>query len=261
MNKILISVITIMLFSCDKSDNLDKKLEQIYVDHEVTGSFVLYDFKQNRYLFVNPERVDDEFLPASTFKIIHSLIALEEKIIPDENHIEKWDGIKRDIPVWNKDHDLKSAFKNSVVWYYQRLAKKIGSAKMKIQLSILRYGNGNLSAGIDSFWLKGGFRVTQEQQIDLLVRLYDKDLPFSPRTIEIVKRIMISEKNSDYVIRSKTGMTVQDNKTIGWYIGYIEKGDTVIFFANNIEKQNPDKTFSNARIDIAKEILKELDII
>jgi len=132
---------------------------------------------------------------------------------------------------------------------------------MKKYLSLLKYGNHDLSAPVDSFWLKGNFRVTQEEQIDLLLRLYKDELPVSKRTMRIVRKIMIFEKNPEYIIRAKTGMTYQGIKTIGWWVGYIEKGDNVYFFANNIEKIMPDKSFFKARIETSNDILKKLNVL
>ena len=259
--KFVISLSLFIAINCGQSNSGKERLKKIYENHNVVGSFILYDLKRKTFIRVNPERTKEGFLPASTFKIVNSIIALEEKIVPDENYTIKWDGIKREYPQWNRDHDLKSAFRNSVVWYYQILARKIGKARMKKYLSRLQYGNGNLSSSISTFWLQGGFRVTQEEQIDLLLRLYNEKLPVSNRTMRIVRRIMISEMHPDYTIHSKTGMTYQGRKTIGWWVGYIKKRDNAYFFANNIEKINPYTVFPKTRIKTAKEILRKLNIL
>jgi beta-lactamase class D len=49
---------------------------------------------------------------------------------------------------------------------------------------------------------------------------------------------MINEKTPDYTIRGKTGwfgFGNQEIQNIGWYVGYIEKGEDVYFFATNID--------------------------
>jgi hypothetical protein len=50
---------------------------QFFQDAGVEGAFVLYDQNQDTYLVYNPERVDTPYIPASTFKIFNSLVALE----------------------------------------------------------------------------------------------------------------------------------------------------------------------------------------
>ena len=120
------------------------------------GAFVLYDFNKNQYIRFNPERCAEQFIPASTFKIMNSLIGLETGVIPDENYVIKWDGTHYDVPSWNQDHTLKTAIQNSVVWYYQELARRVGSEKMQYYVDAAQYGNQNISGQIDNFWLEGG---------------------------------------------------------------------------------------------------------
>lgn len=245
--------------SCAKADM--KEIAMFYADAGVEGSFLLYDLKANRYTRINPGLSREGLLPASTFKIVNSLIALEERIIPDENYTIEWDGTDYGLPWLNRDHNLRSAYKNSAVWFYQILARRIGAAKMNKYLGILKYGNGDTGAGIDQFWLRGNFRVTLEQQIELLSRLYRGELPFSRRSMDIVKSIMIYETGPGYVLRAKTGLTAQGDKIIGWFIGYIEKGEGVYVFANHIETKNYEESFRDKRVETAKAILRELKVL
>lgn len=233
-----------------------------YYDHfEVNGSFALYDQNNNKYIFYNEPQYYHPFSPASTFKICNSLIGLETGVIKDENFIIPWDSIVRRIPEWNKDQDLKTAFKNSTVWYYQELAGQVGGERMKYWLDEANYGNADTSGGIDKFWLTGELRITPEQQIDFLKRLHDNKLPFSQRSIDIVKKIMIAKESSDYILRAKTGWGFQDDQNIGWYVGYVETNDNVYYFANCIQTAEDIPDFGKARIEIVYQILTELKII
>jgi len=196
--------------------------KKFYDQYKVDGSFVLYEQSNDKYIFYNQSQFRQPFTPASTFKICNSLIGLETGVIKDENFIIPWDSITRRIPAWNQDQDLKTAFKNSTVWYYQELARRVGGEKMKYWLDKANYGNADTSGGIDKFWLTGGLRITPEQQIDFLRRLHDNNLPFSQRSIDIVKNIMVARDTLDYIVRAKTGWGEQDETNIGWYVGYIE---------------------------------------
>ena len=91
---------------------------------------MLFDQQQNRYHTYNYERCQQGFLPASTFKIINTLIGLETGVISDSTYELKWDGKKRFVPAWNYDHTLVSAFRVSAVWYYQELARRVGLERM-----------------------------------------------------------------------------------------------------------------------------------
>ena len=57
-------------------------------------------------------------IPASTFKIPNTLIALEEGVIKDQFEVIKWDGVVRQYAPWNADQTLATAFSRSCVWCY-----------------------------------------------------------------------------------------------------------------------------------------------
>jgi len=239
-NIILLSVL-LTFIGCDvqKKSVLEQfttnDILKIFEKENTKGCFIIQDFKNNKSLSYNSVRLDSVFLPASTFKIINSMIALETEVIKDENEIIKWDGKKRFINEWNRDHNLKSGIKYSVVWLYQELARRIGEDRMLHWVKTANYGNKNIGGNIDTFWLNGEIRISANQQIDFLKRLYLKELPFSKQNQEIVKDIMIVEKKPNYTIRAKTGWAARVERQIGWYVGYIEKNDNVYFFALNMD--------------------------
>jgi beta-lactamase class D len=228
----------------------------------VKGSFTLYDLKHNKWVLCNQDQWKKPFTPASTFKICNSLIGLETGVIGDDKSVFKWDGIVRSRPEWNKDQDLKTAFKNSTVWYYQELARRVGGERMKRWLDLAGYGNADTSGGVDAFWLSGKLRITPEQQVLFLKRLFTGELPFSKRTMDIVRRIMVVEDSTSYTLRAKTGWGNQDGLDIGWYVGYVQMKSNVYFFATCLQRPQSDSPdFLRSRIDISRFILRELEII
>jgi beta-lactamase class D len=204
------------------------------------GAFVLYDLNLDRYIRYNPERCAQGFIPASTFKIMNSLIGLETGVIPDENYVIKWDGTRYDIPSWNQDHTLKTAIRNSVIWYYQELARRVGKDRMQYYVDAADYGNKDLSGHIDTFWLEGGLRISADQQVEFLKQLYQGTLPFSERSMEIVREILVLEQNGSYRLSGKTGSAQRATPHVGWFVGYLETKDNVYFFAANYETPGPD---------------------
>lgn len=223
---------------------------------------MMYEQKNKTFTFYNKEQYDQAYIPASTFKIIHSLIALETGVVEDENQLLLWDGLERNVPQWNQDHDLKSAFKYSAVWYFQRVANKIGREKMQYWLDTVRYGNADISGEIDKFWLTGDLRISPKEQLDFLKGLYHRKLPFSPRSMDLVNDIMVSEKGKGYTLRTKTGWSKQDGVDIGWYVGYLEKSDNVYFFVNCIQGKGTDEAlFVPARKAIVDQIFQELGLL
>ena len=216
---------------------------------DVTGGIYIYD----------RERMNRGFVPASTSKIIHSLIFLDTDAVKDENEIIKWDGVKRWVEAWNQDHSLRSAFKVSAAWFYVEASKRIEREKMQRFYDESSYGNRNTNGFGTDYWVAGDYRVTPREQIDFLVRFYENRLPFSARSTEIVKELMTLEKTDKYILRAKTGWSDSFTPQVGWFIGYLEKGNEVYFFAAEIDiKKNADAA---KRAEITKNALKSLQII
>lgn len=259
----LILVVFLSLVFTDTPQNLEVRDEftKLFDEAGVSGSFSLYNASTDTYILVNQEQFRVPYTPASTFKICNSLIGLESGVITDEHFIIKWDGVERRFKKWNADQDLKTAYKNSSVPYYQELARRVGAERMSALLNKSGYGNTDTSGGIDLFWLTGGLRVTPEQQIDFLRKLHTGKLPFAKRSMQIVEKIMIEEETPRYTVRSKTGLGEQDGMSIGWYIGYITKGKEVYYFATCIQNATPDENFSSARKMITRDILARLNVI
>lgn len=265
----LLTLVVIGNFACTPKQSSETRndFKKYYDWYQVEGSFVLFDNKADKYIFYNEPQLREAFIPASTFKICNSLIGLETGVIEDENFVIPWDSIRRRSG-WDKDHTLETAFQTSAIWYYQELARRVGGRQMKYWLEKTGYGNADTSGGIDRFWLTGGLRISPGQQIDFLKKLHDNKLPFSRRTIDIVKKLMIVEDTAGYLMRAKTGWSSQDGKEIGWYVGYIETADNVYYFSNcvqtsskNIETEQREKNFDVSRKEILYLILKELKII
>jgi len=259
---ILSSFVVMSYFVTSETTEVRSDFKTYYDKNGVTGSFVLFNSKEAKWIVYNPDQMNKEFIPASTFKIFNSLVGVETGVIRDEHFVIPWDSVVRKNPNWNKNHDLQSAFQNSVVWYYQELARNVGGKRMKFTLDNCEYGNRDTSGGIDKFWLTGGLRITPKQQIEFLRNLHDNSLPFSQRTMNVVKNIMVVNDSVGFVMRAKTGWGVQNNQDIGWYVGYIETSDNVYYFANCIQSSSPDNhKFAAARIEIVYSILHDLKII
>lgn len=233
-----------------------------YDSFQVEGVFVLHDLQKDSYTYHNEAWADSAFIPASTFKICNSLIALETGVAPDEHFALPWDGVERQVKAWNKDTHLAEAFRNSTVWFYQEIATRIGEERMGKWLKKLDYGNADISGGITHFWLTGGLRTTPNQQVDFLKRLVQDELPLEQRTMDLVKEMMLREETETYKLRGKTGWGVVGDKDTGWFVGYLERGEDRYIFANCLrtgESNHP--TFGEARIEIVKRNLQEMRLL
>lgn len=248
--------------------NIRSDFQNYFDSCGVEGTVAIYDIKNEKWLVSDTVGLEIETLPASTFKIINLLIALETNTIKDENQIVKWTGSTDTVKYGYRpdiycDMSVKEAFELSAGWVFVELAKEIGKDTYKKYIAACKYGNNNLSPPDFDFWNFGEFAISPKNQVEFLKSLYDEKLPFSKRNIDIVKRVMITEENDDYTIRAKTGWTRDNDINIGWWTGYIETGNGDYIFATRLiqdRKMNrPD--FGSCRKEITKKVLKELNII
>lgn len=243
---------------------LDEDLSKYFIGYE--GSFVLFDKNKNEFTIFNQQKSQKQVPPCSTFKIVNSLIGLETMVVEDENTTFKWDGKKYPIESWNKDHTLKTAISNSVVWFYQKLALKIGEEKMQDYLNKVNYGNKDISGGITKFWLQSSLKISPKEQVDMLRKFYEYQLPFSKRNIDIVKKIILLSEDNGTRLSGKTGSGSKPNSVEyinGWFVGYVEKDKNVYIFATNIESNgSSDKSAGGQEAkEITLKILKDKSLL
>ncbi len=230
-------------------------IEKAFTQRQINGCFILYNLEKDSAVVYTPERIHTPFLPASTFKIPNSLIALETGAISGADEIIPWDGVERQIPSWNQDQNLQSAMKYSAVWFYQELARRIGPQQMQEYVTKMHYGNMKAGPVIDTFWLEGDIRITPYQQVEFLKKLINDDLPFKQETIDTLKKILIVDQNDRYVFRAKTGWAMRQ-QNIGWFVGYLTIDGQTWIFVNNIDIKNDED--ASARKDIVKEVIDAL---
>lgn len=245
-----------------KSPNFEKHFRALGVQ----GSILIYDANQKRSYEYNPQRNTTKLIPASTFKIFNAMVALETGVIADDKAVLTWDGIHRklankEVEAWNRDTNLRQAFKDSTIWFYQVLARKAGHERMQEWIDKVGYGNRQIGTAndIDRFWLQGPLKITPKAQVAFLQRLYRNDLPFSPRTMNLVKNIMVQEQTSTYTLRGKTGWLVVSKPNLGWFVGYLDQNKNTYFFATTIDMvKSEDKS---ARTEVTRRSLKDLGLL
>ena len=234
------------------------ELDSIFSERNVEGSIIIASLNGEQVYQSNPERVTQRFLPASTFKIPNTLIALDEGAITDPDEFFKWDSTVRFVDSWNQDHCLRTAFPASVVWFYQELASRVGNDAYLQHLKRMGYGNMRTGPELRTFWLDGDLKISSAEQITFLKQLYNNELPYDPEDVALVKELMIIEQTDQYILRAKTGWTTRTKGQHGWYVGYLQRADDVWFFATNIEITVDEARF---RKEITMEAFKRLGLI
>jgi beta-lactamase class D len=176
--------------------------------------------------------------PASTFKIPHALIALETGVVTDST-IEKWDGSPHPSqPIWDRDHTVLSAMRPSVLWFFQRIAPRIGAERARAWLQKFEYGNADASGPIQEYWINGRLRISPDEQVRFLRRFYAGGLPVAathmagirsaleqkPGTVENARGVHTVHAHwpSNASLNSKTGATMlAGGENVSWLVGQL----------------------------------------
>ena len=255
-------VFSFICLSCTLNNVTEDAALKLYFDKEkVTGTFGMFNNGNGQFTIYNLNRFKDSaYLPASTFKIVNALIGIQTGRVKDDSSIIPWDGKLRAMTAWNQDLTMRQAFQYSSVPWYQELARRIGRDTMQRWLDTISYGalkGRAVIKNVDSFWLDNSVKLTADEQLGLVKRLYFNQLPFHKRTMEIVKSMMLQENEAAYKLSYKTGWGITEtDRSIGWVVGWIEENRHPYFFALQVESADPDIPMAEVRMRILKEVLK-----
>ncbi len=221
--------------------------------------------------------------PCSTFKAAISVMGFDSGVLVDETH-PMWPyqpGYVDWISTWKQPINPTTWMKYSVVWYSQEITTKLGMDKFKNYLSKFNYGNQDVTgshdksltgsfeaSGLTNSWLGSTLKISGEEQTAFLQKLVDAKLPVSPKSQEMTKKIMyLEELKGGWKLYGKTGSnsetvnadgSINKDVQMGWFVGWIEKGNRKIVFAHYIEQKSKEYLGIRAKV-MARE--KLLDII
>lgn len=201
----------------------------------VEGTFALREVGSGRTEVLDLTRATTQRRPASTFKILNSLVILETGTLPDVDTAVPWDGTEREVASWNQDHTLRSGIEVSAVWMFQEMARRIGEPTMNDWVAAADYGNADIGGGIDRFWLDGDLRISPVEQLDVLERLLTDDLPFDPDVQAQVRDIIVRESGDGWSWSHKTGTALVEDPALGWLVGATEHDGRRWVFAMNVD--------------------------
>jgi beta-lactamase class D len=255
-------VLSVVVAACSPNNiKEDKSLRQYFDKHKVTGTFGIFDNSLGEFTIYNLSRfADSAYLPASTFKVVNSLIGLETGVVANDSAVIPWNGVPGSRPECDKNLPMYQAFRLSCVPWFRELARQIGKDTMQHWLDTLGYG-GRYGRAIvnklDTFWLDNSVKVTADEQIGLVKKLYFDQLPFKKWTQRIVKSMMLMENNNNYRLAYKTGWGHRENgNSIGWVIGWIEENKHPYPFVLQIESADHNLDIAAARMNLLNDIFK-----
>lgn len=261
----------------DSTDSIVMEPEIVCADwsdyfHGLNGTAVVYDVTNRRYTMYNGDLALTRRSPCSTFKIISSLIALENGIFDPENSTREWSGEIFWNEDWNKDIDFNEAFRTSCVWYYRQLIDDIGKDMMQKELDKLQYGNCDISdwegrlntnnnnRALTGFWIESSLMVSPKEQVEVMERIFGENSDYSEKTQKELKQVMLmpEQDGADISICGKTGMGKAEGVVVdAWFTGFAERTEGNIYFCVHLGRTDGMNVSSSLAKEIAIHIVSD----
>lgn len=258
-------------------DEREEAVEPVIIEEDwsayfegINGAAVIYDPAEESYQIYNQELALTRRSPCSTFKIISSLIALEEGVIEPDDSVRTWSGEIFWNEEWNRDIGFSDAFHASCVWYFREVIDEIGKEIMQKELNRLLYGNcdisdweGHLNTNnsnpvLTGFWIESSLLISPKEQTEVMERIFGDHTEYSEETLNQLKQVMLlSEQNgADVSIYGKTGMGKAHGIVVdSWFTGVADTDGRRIYFCVYLgETDGADVSSAKAR-EIAVEIV------
>lgn len=233
-----------------EESNLPNNNEDVEADwanyfNGLNGTAVIYDTSNRQYTIHNSNLAVTRSSPCSTFKIISSLIALENGILEPEDSTRAWSGEIFWNENWNKDIDFSEAFRTSCVWYYRQVIDDIGEDRMKKELNKLQYGNCDISdwegklntnnnnRALTGFWIESSLMISPKEQVEVMKRIFGENSDYSEETQNELKQVMLVPEldRADISIYGKTGMGKIDGVVVdAWFTGFADSTTGRLYF-------------------------------
>ena len=238
--------------------------------------FLLFEFGVGEVRRNPSEACRTAISPASTFKVPHALAALDSGVVTGPSETFVYDGKSDGPEAWRRDHTLATAMRYSVLWYFQRIAQRLGADREREYLKRLAYGNMDSTSGLTTFWLGESLKVTPEEQAQFWESLYRNNLPVSKSAMEQVRAMLVQPAGSvvnatgahpfdnpwpaDAVVSAKTGsVTDRSGRAVRWLAGHVKRGSRSFVFVSCVIGAR--ELEANAAIDLAARSLREAHVL
>lgn len=238
----------------------------------LNGAAVIYDAAANRYTIYNQELAQTRRPPCSTFKIVSSLIALENGIIEPEASVHTWSGEIFWNENWNQDMDFRDAFRTSCVWYFREVIDETGKETVQEALDALGYGNcdisdwegrlntNNSNRALTGFWIESSLKISPKEQAEVMERIFGTDAAYAEETRHELKEVMsVTEGSGDGLcIYGKTGMGKAEGIVVdAWFTGFAERGEGNLYYCVYLGRTDGMNVSSAGAREIALRLLAD----
>ncbi len=256
-----------LLFCSNAYSAVDYK--KIFNDRD--GCFIITDLSSGKVISeYNSARCKKRFSPYSTFKLTAALMAFEKNVFKDENHIVKWDGVRRDRVEINQDLTPLTFMGLSAKWVTEWIMPQIGKKAIKSFLHSFHYGNEDISGGLKNFWVSSSLKISAHEQVAFITNFWNGKLGLSDRTTELAKKTIFVKKlgkNTELYGKTGTGCLTKGcmskaGKMLGWFVGVVKSDSKIYAFAGNAADLRAQGPPGGARMREATiEIVRQMGLI
>lgn len=247
-------------------------LAKIFKEHRVAGTFVMVDARADTVFVWNQERAERRYSPGETFRIANAILALEAGVVQGIDDIVPFDAktyrpfddaVSRYFytPPLNRSREsnpprsLKDKIRVPGTRTFRWLARGIGTERMRDGLAKLNYGNLRVGNAVDRFWKNGSLQISALEQVEFLGRVARAEMPVSREILGKLRQLTLFEKTEHYELHSKSGWLISPKPELGWWVGWVERGNDIFPFALNMDM---DKGHLEDRVTIGRECLTAL---
>lgn len=228
-------------------------LSSIFTDAGVDGTFVLYDVHAGSAVLVGAEQARERAVPASTFKLPNTLIALETRVVSDIDEVVFAEG--------EGDSSLREALPTTDVTVHHEIAHRIGYDRMSTWVD--RFDYGNRQVGEDGepgrFWVEGPLEISAVEQATFLAALARSELPVDVEHQEALQESVALEEGDGYRLFGRTGLGAEADPSPGWWVGWVEVEDGLYTFALRLDVEQEGD--ADLRESLGRDFLVELDAL
>jgi beta-lactamase class D len=239
----------------------------------MASCFLLHDERTGQTTRGPDEACSTRATPASTFKIPHALAALDAGVVSGIRETFRYDGSEQSFPSWRRDHDLASAMRDSVLWYFRHIAERLGTERDLAYLKAFDYGNQDASGPLTSFWLGDSLKISPLEQLAFLRRFFDGRLPVGQAHARAVREILVQPTGrvvnaagehplappwpAGTTVFAKTGRGADGGRPVTWLVGRVVRGDRAWTFVSCMIGDEK----ARAAIELAAERLVRLRVL
>ena len=246
-------LISLILHSCSVNHaKINNDLKKYFDSSNVEGCFAMLNNQMGDITVYNMNLDTQRLSTGTSFKVIETLIGIQTGRITNETSTLGNDSSSKNVT-------LQQAFQNNSVPYFQELARQIGKDTLQMWLDSISYGNSKITSAVDSFWLNNDLKISPDEQLGFLSKLFFEQLPFQKYAQETVANLMKKEDTSLYSLSYATGLGIDEkNNSFAWNLGWIEENRHIYFFVTFIRTPVKSINTENRVIEISKSCLKEL---